>query len=206
MRVARIVALALVLIAAGASVSAAQVVNEPAGATASDFAPAVDLWLDQISYNHGARMRPRFTTEPGAYVVIVRVTPKGDLLVMYPERPGSQKPYVLAQYPNDRVPYSHERGGLFEFGGLGFVFAIASYHRFDFSAFREGSVWSQPRHTKFGRFDDPFEAVRIFAQAILPSTAAYSLDSEVYELFSPRASGSVYQGDFGYITRDPRTR
>lgn len=206
MRAARIIVPALTLFLAVPSVSTSQVVDaDRAGPASSEIAPSIDLWLDQPSYNRGNRMRPHFSTEPGVYVVIGRVTPKGELAVMYPLWPGSQKPYALGRYPDDRIPYSES--GLYETGGLGMVFAIASYEPFDFSAFRDGPSWSNDRLRKFGRFDDPFAAVSSFADKILPNKPNYSLDSEFYELYSPRgASKNVYQGDFGYISRDPAKR
>ena len=148
-------------------------------------------------------MRPHFSTEPGAYVVIVRVTSDGELRVMYPIRPGSQAPYVLGQFANDRMPYSDDpAGSLFESSGRGFVFAIASYQRFDFSAFRQGNSWSTARLATFGRYADPFQAVRNFVDEILPLTAEYSLDYEVYEVYSRGVNrgyaSTLYGGRHGY--------
>ncbi|MGK2960532.1 MAG: hypothetical protein ACSLFK_00145 [Gemmatimonadaceae bacterium] len=206
MRVTRIIAPALVLIAAGASVSGAQVNDDyRAGAVASEFAPPIDLWLDQDSYDRGARMRPHFSTEPGAYVVVVRVTSDGELRVMYPGRPGSQRPYVLGQFTDDRMPYSDDpAGSLYESSGRGFVFAIASYQRFDFGAFRQGNSWSTARLATFGRYADPFQAVRNFVDEILPLTAEYSLDYEVYEVYSRGVNrgyaSSLYGGRHGYYS------
>lgn len=206
MRVARIIAPAFVFIATGASVSAAQVIEENrAGTVAMGFAPPIDLWLDQVSYDRGARMRPHFSTEPGAYVVVVRVTADGELRVMYPGRPGSQRPYELGQFTDDRMPYSDDpAGSLYESSGRGFVFAIASYQRFDFSGFRQGNYWNTARLATFGRYADPFQSVRSFVDEILPVTAEYSLDYEVYEVYSRGVNSvyasSLYGGRYGYYS------
>lgn len=206
MKVARIIVPAFVLIAAWASVSAAQITDENrAGTVAMGFAPPIDLWLDQVSYDRGARMRPHFSTEPGAYVVIVRVTADGELRVMYPGRPGSQRPYELGQFTDDRMPYSDDpAGSLHESSGRGFVFAIASYQRFDFSGFRQGNYWNTARLATFGRYADPFQSVRSFVDEILPVTAEYSLDYEVYEVYSRGVNSvyasSLYGGRYGYYS------
>lgn len=158
----------------------------------SSFAPPVDLWLDQVSYDRGARMRPYFTTEPGAYVLVVRVTSDGEMRVMYPSRPSAQRPFVIGQFANDRMPYSGDPSlNLHESSGTGFVFAIASYRRFDFSEFSHGATWNAARLASFGRHGDPFEIVRSFIDRILPLSADYSLDYELYEVYS-RGTRSVY--------------
>ena len=173
---------------------------------ASRFAPPVDLWLDQVSYDRGARMRPYFTTEPGAYVVVVRVTSDGELRVMYPGRPRDQRPFVLGQFTNDRMPSSGDPSlNLYESSGTGFVFAIASYKKFDLSYFVHGSSWNGARLASFGRYGDPFEIVRSFVDRILPQTADYSLDYELYEVYS-RGRRSAYSsgiyGSSGYWALD----
>lgn len=164
--------------------------------TASEFAPPIDLWLDQISYDRGARMRPFFSTEPGAYVTVVRVTSDGELRVMYPRRPSEQKPYYPGQFTNDRLPIDGDpAASLYEPSGRGFVFAIASYRPFDFRYFTRGRMWSTARLATFGRYGEPFEVVRSFVDRILPETADYSLDYEVYEIYT-RGSRSVYGNSY----------
>lgn len=168
----------------------------------SDFAPPIDLWLDQVSYDRGARMRPYFATEPGAYVVVVRVTSDGELRVMYPTRPSEQRPYVLGQFANDRIPFSSDAGlDLHESSGTGFVFAIASYRRFDFSPFSLGSRWNTARLAQFGRYGDPFQIVNGFVDRILPGNEDFSLDYELYEVYSGgrrSAYGAGIYGSTGY--------
>src|SRR5687768_13903053 len=124
-----------------ASPSAAQVDvdRESERRLASEFAPPIDLWLDQVSYDRGARMLPYFTTEPGAYVTVVRVSSEGELRVMFPVRPDDQRPYRLGQFANDRLPWAGDHSAiLHEPTGTGFVFAIASYQRFDYRDFSHG--------------------------------------------------------------------
>lgn len=197
------------MLAAASSVSNAQVQPERdrPGRLESDFAPPIDLWLDQASYDRGARMRPFFSSEPGAYVVVVRVTSDGELRVMYPSRPNEHRPYFLGELANDRVPYDGDPSlNLHESSGQGFVFAIASYKRFDFSSFTQGRMWSTARLATFGRYGDPFQVVNKFIERVLPRTADFSLDYEVYEVYS-RGSRSVYSttsygGRYGYSSID----
>ena len=168
----------------------------------ADFAPPVDLWLDQVSYDRGARMRPYFTTEPGAYVIVVRVTSDGELRVMYPTRPTEQRPYVLGQFANDRLPFSGDAAlDLHESTGTGFVFAIASYRRFDFSQFSLGSRWNSAKLAQFGRYGNPFQIVNAFVDRMLPGNDEFSLDYEVYEVYSGgrrSAYGAGIYGSTGY--------
>ncbi len=205
MSLARLFAPAALMLAAASSVSTAQVQpdRERTGRLESDFAPPIDLWLDQVSYDRGARMRPFFSSEPGAYVVVVRVTSDGELRVMYPSRPSEQLPYRLGQFADDRVPYNGDPSlNLHESSGQGFVFAIASYQRFDFSSFTQGRMWSTARLATFGRYGNPFEVVNKFIDRVLPASADFSLDYEVYEVYSRGSrnvySSSSYGGRYGY--------
>ena len=160
----------------------------------SDFAPPIDLWLDQVSYDRGARMLPYFTTEPGAYVTVVRVSSEGELRVMFPVRPGDQQPFRLGQFANDRLPWTGDPSVvLHEPSGTGFVFAIASYSRFDYRDFSHGRLWNTARLASFGRYGDPFQIVRNFIDRTLPQNADYSIDYELYEVYS-RGWRSAYGG------------
>ena len=163
-----------------------------------DAAPEVDLWLDQISFDRGVRMRPHVTTEPGAYLVVLRVTTDGELRVMYPERPLDLRPHKLGSFSNDAVPYYGSTSFYtHESGGNGFVFAIASYEKFDFRSFTRGSSWRFDRLADFRRVGDPFEVVRRFVDEVLPETAEFALDYEHYEVYSRglrnRSNRDVYR-------------
>ena len=207
MTVATVLAAAAGLILAAPSIATAQNRQDGDRITRleSDFAPPIDLWLDQDTYDRGAHMRPYFSTEPGAYVVVVRVTTGGELRVMYPVRPGAQKPYSIGQYAHDRIPNSDDPSlNLYESTGNGLVFAIASYKAFDFSYFRQGNSWSTARLASFGRYGDPFQVVRAFVDKILPQNADYSLDYEVYEVYARGTrsayGSSIYGGRYGYAS------
>ena len=169
----------------------------------SDNAPRIDLWLDQISYRVGDRIAPHIVTEPGAYVTIVRVTSDGELKVLYPQRPREQKPFQSAQLVNDRVPYNSidNRFQVYESQGFGFVFAVASFQRFDFSYFTSGGNWSISRLANDGRYGDPFEIVRRFVDRTLSASADFSMDYVSYEVYNNGAR-SRYASRYGYNSYD----
>jgi hypothetical protein len=153
----------------------------------SDYAPPVDVWLDAIRYDYGDRLRPYFASEPGAYVTIVRVSTDGVLRVLYPLRPGLQEPYRLGELPDDRVPVSGSGAfDVYESSGTGFVFALASYERFDFRYYTSGGSWNLARLASTGRLADPFEVVRRFINQILDDRGEYSMDYVSYEVESSR--------------------
>src|SRR4051812_46142048 len=56
--------------------------------------PGIDVWFDQSGYQTFDKATVYFNAEPGAYVVVIRVTPRGALEVLYPSAPSTQTPYV----------------------------------------------------------------------------------------------------------------
>ena len=67
--------------------------------------------------------------------------------------------------------------------GTGFVFAIASYDRFDYAAFSWGSRWSESRLARLGTVD-PFGIVNSFVSQTLDIRSTYSFDYVQYEVRS----------------------
>lgn len=167
-----------------------------------EAAPAVDLWLDQSTFEFGDRIRPYFASEHGAYVTVVRVTTDGELRVLYPRRPNEQRRYDVARLANDQVPYSGDRAfHLTESRGMGFVFAIASYERFDFRYYSTGSQWNTARLAT-SRYGDPFAIVNNFISRTLPLYAEFSLDYVAYELYSDRGRSRYANRYAGYYGGD----
>ncbi len=165
-------------------------------------APAVDLWLDQATYEFGDRIRPYFASEHGAYVTVVRVTTDGELRVLYPRRPTEQRQYDQARLVNDQIPYSGDRAfHLTESRGMGFVFAIASYERFDFRYYSTGSQWNTARLAT-SRYGDPFAIVNNFIARTLSTYADFSLDYVAYELYSDRDRSRYANRYAGYYGSD----
>jgi hypothetical protein len=165
-------------------------------------APQIDLWLDQVSYNIGDRIAPHFQSEPGAYVTIVRITSDGDVRVLYPQRPLDQRQFERSQLVNDRVPYSSfdRRFEVYESQGMGFVFAIASFSKFNYSYFTTGNEWS-PTHLSSIRYGDPFEIVRRFADRTLGDGSDFSMDYTSYQVYND-APQSRYATRYAYNTYD----
>ena len=143
-------------------------------------APQVDVWLDEYSYRYGDIIRPKFAAENGAFVTILRVTSDGELRVLYPVRPGYQQRYREGQLANDRIPTTDAAFYLKESSGTGFIFAIASFNRFDYSYYSSGNFWSTARLANAGRFGNPYEIVRSFAEETVGGDGEYSIDYEMY--------------------------
>ncbi len=186
MRVVRIVAAALMFAAIAAPVAFAQTASPRVfSPDAEPDAPPIDVWLDQVNYDAGANIRPHFQTEPGAYVTIVRVTTDGQIRVMYPSKPGRQSPQPFREANDTRVAYNGNPGfSINESAGTGFIFAIASYRKFNFRYFTSGDQWHTARLTSSGRYGDPFEIVRMFIDQTLDARADFSMDYATYEVFS----------------------
>jgi hypothetical protein len=147
----------------------------------------VDVWLNDVSYSYGAQIRPYFTTEPGAFVTILRVSTDGELRVLYPRRPGLQREYRIGDLKNDRVSPSGDGAfDLRESSGTGFVFAIASYDRFDYRYYTNGGDWSVSRLAGTGRGSDPFEILRRFVAQTVGDDSEYSMDYVSYNVESTR--------------------
>lgn len=165
-------------------------------------APQIDLWLDQVSYDIGGRIAPHFESEPGAYVTILRVTSDGEVRVLYPQHPGEQRQFARGQLVNDRVPYNSldRRFEVYESQGMGFVFAISSFSKFNYTYFSSGNDWSI-NHLASIRYGDPFEIVRRFADRTLAAEADFSMDYVSYEVYN-EARQSRYATRYAYNTYD----
>jgi len=204
MKAPRIAVAAAALIAVGSAVASAQTIR-PRVFTPGDRPqdpPAVDVWLDEVTYDYGQRIRPLFSAENGAYVTIVRVTTDGELRVMYPKRPALQKQYVQGQTVDTRMSYAGTPiYNVYESRGTGFVFAIASYDRFDYSYFTSSGEWSVARLANTGRYGDPFEIVRMFIDRTLGDRSDYSIDYVAYEVESHNVR-SRYATRYAYNSFD----
>jgi hypothetical protein len=143
-------------------------------------APQVDVWLDEYSYRYGDIIRPKVATENGAFITIVRVTSDGELRVLYPLRPGFQQRYREGQLANDRIPINDASFYLKESSGTGFIFAIASFNRFNYGYYASGNFWSTARLASAGRFGNPYQIARSFAEETVGGDGEYSIDYEMY--------------------------
>lgn len=112
----------------------------PSAATPITTPPGVDVWFDRTSYQTFDKATVYFAAEPGSYVVVVRVTPRGNLDVLYPLSPGSQAPYRVTA--DARTPVTFRLDGI---EGIGEVSAISSSVPFDFSKVADGTRWNSKR-------------------------------------------------------------
>ncbi len=200
----RLASASTVLLAAiSVSAISAQVTPRVYSPQESANAPQIDLWLDQVTYRVGDRVAPHFVTERGAYVTVVRVTSDGQLRVLYPTQPRDQRPYQQAQLVNNRVPYNSfdRRFEVFESRGMGFVFAIASFDKFDYSYFSSGGAFSTVRLDNDSRYGDPFTILRRFIDRTLSERSDYSMDYVAYQVTND-AARSRYASRYGYNSFD----
>ena len=153
------------------------------GDPADNDVPYVQVWLQGQSFDYGDVIRPYVATDPGAYLTIVRVTTDGNLQVLYPYEPRDQVPYNPARFSNDRVPMTRSSGFFVrESAGSGFIFAIASHYRFNFSYYSNRGLWSTTRLASASRFGSPFQIVRSFVEEITEGSSSYSMDYVMYDV------------------------
>ncbi|HEY3257843.1 MAG TPA: DUF4384 domain-containing protein, partial [Gemmatimonadaceae bacterium] len=155
--------------------------------------PDVSVWIDRFSYRPGQRLRAFFQSDEGAYVTILRVTTTGDVRVLYPRTPSMQQPYNYDRLVDDEVPYSNDLGFYInEPGGVGFVFAIATFEPFDYRNVSSRGQWSTFQLTG-NRYSDPRQQVSRFIDRTLPAWVEYSTDYIQYQvagtLYRPRRYG-----------------
>ena len=149
--------------------------------------PQVEVWLDERSLHFGDIVRPSVATDPEAYLTVIRVTTDGQLRVLYPQYPNQQVKYQPGQFASDRLPVTTtEAFSIRESNGTGFIFAIASYYRFNYRYYTAGARWSTARLSSAGRFGSPFQIVRSFVEEITEGSDAYSMD---YVMYDTDASG-----------------
>ena len=169
--------------------SAAQAQSEPRvytpqfGNDGGNDVPVVQVWLEERDFRNGDLIRPYVTTDPGAYLTVIRVSTDGNLQVLYPYQPRNQTPHNPARFSNDRVPVTGAAGfTLRESTGNGFVFAIASYYRFNYDYYSSQGTWSTTRLANASRFGSPFQIVRSFVEEITEGSDSYSMDYVMYNV------------------------
>lgn len=145
--------------------------------------PNVQVWLNESTVHFGDLIRPYVTSDPNAYITVVRVTTDGALQVLYPQFPTQQRRYNPAEFANDRLPMNSTGAFLArESRGVGFVFAIASYYKFNYRYYTSGRNWSTTRLASAGRFGSPFQIVRSFVEEVTEGSESYSMDYVMYEV------------------------
>ena len=145
--------------------------------------PNVQVWLNNSTYRSGNIIRPYVASDPEAYITVVRVSSDGSLHVLYPRYPGEQSRYQPSQFANDRLPANTTSSYLVqESRGVGFIFAVASYFKFNFRYYTSGRNWSTARLASASRFGSPFQIVRSFVEEITEGSEAYSMDYVMYDV------------------------
>ncbi len=140
-------------------------------------APRVRVWLeDDRTFRRGDRARVSFRTEEDAYVTVVRIDTDGRMRIIYPERPSYEHRVAGGRiYSVQGVSDGSFR--IDDGAGMGYIFAIASWDRFDFER-----AFDSPFHQVGYRVrGDPYEAVSSLAEEMLPyRDALYSTHAAEY--------------------------
>jgi hypothetical protein len=149
----------------------------------ADDIPDVQVWLDERSYSFGDFIRPHVASDTDAYITVVRVSSDGALQVLYPQYPGEQERYQPSRFVNDRLPVNTTNAFMIrESRGVGFVFAIASYYKFNYRYYTSGRNWSTSRLASASRFGSPFQIVRSFVDEVTEGSDSYSMDYVMYDV------------------------
>jgi hypothetical protein len=207
MRITRFVN-AMTLVAASASIASAQAsprVYTPQfdNERRQDDIPTVQVWIDESYYRFGDIIRPYVASDPDAYITVVRISTDGELQVLYPRNPFEQVPYRPAQFANDRIPANTTSSFLIrESRGVGFVFAVASYYKFNYRYYTNGRNWSLSRLASAGRFGSPFQIARSFVEEITEGSDSYSMDYVMYEVNADQYRSRYASRFRGYAYND----
>jgi hypothetical protein len=156
-------------------------------ATANNDIPEVHVWLDDASFRRGDLVRPHIESDPDAFVTVFRVTTDGEIKVLYPSDPTTQVGYRSGMFSNDLIPVRSGQDGTSSFyvregTGNGFVFAVASYYKFNYSYYSPKGEWSIARLASASRFGSPFQIVRGFVEEITEGSSSYSMDYVMYDV------------------------
>jgi hypothetical protein len=134
---------------------------------AGQNAPGVDVWIANPSgkVRQGTVVAAHAVADPGAYLVVFRVTPDNRIVIITPHTP----------YQVSRVPSSglHADGLNAPFrvagaNGVGYVFVAAAYTPFNFSRVSAGGHWNGALLATPPR-GDAIDMADWFIQQIVPS-------------------------------------
>jgi len=137
--------------------------------TSGPVASRVTLWTDRDDpYLRGEGARVYLSTDQPAYVTVLRVDTDGRLRVLFPREPWGDT--FVRDHRTFEVTGS--RGGrsfiVDDDPGLGYLFAVASPHPFDYDAIARGDYWDY-RLIEGGRIrGDPYVTLTDLAERIVP--------------------------------------
>jgi hypothetical protein len=213
MKTVRILSASMALLASASVVSHAQSEprvftpqSEERPARADNDVPGVQVWLDDRTYRYNDLIRPHVVADPDAFITVFRVTSDGELTVLYPARPDQQQRYSPNRFANDWIPVSGQPAFYVREGtGNGFVFAVASYYKFNYGYYTNRGQWSIGRLASASRFGSPFQIVRSFVEEITEGSSSYSMDYVMYDVnaneyrsrYATRYRGYAYDDYYG---------
>lgn len=146
--------------------------------------PRVSIWLDRTApYDRGDRARVYVSAEQDAYLTVLRIDTDGRVRVLFPQDPWDDN-FI----PGGRTFEVEDRDGQRAFRvddppGSGFVFAIASDDRFDYSpVLTERDHWDYRTIANGQVRGDPYVAVTEIAEQIVGEAGDYDYDLAQYDV------------------------
>ncbi len=143
----------------------------------------ISIWLDRSNpYARGDRARVYVTADRDSYLTVLRIDTDGRVRVLFPQDPWDDN-YVTG----GRTFEVEDRGGdrafrIDDAPGAGYVFAIVSDEKFDYSPIRTQRDNSDYRTIANGQVrGDPYVAVTDLAERIAP-TGEFDYDLAQYDV------------------------
>lgn len=144
----------------------------------------VSVWMDRTNpYSRGDRARVYVSTEQDAFLTVLRIDTDGRVRVLFPQDPWDDN-----WVPGGRTFEVEDRDGGRAFRvddppGAGYVFAIASEDRFDYtSILTERDHWDYRTIADGQVRGDPYVAMTDLAERIVDSAADYDYDLAQYDV------------------------
>jgi len=144
----------------------------------------VSVWLNRTDpYSRGSRARVYVSAEQDAYLTVLRVDTDGRVRVLFPQDPWDDN-----WVPGGRSFEVEDRDGASAFRvddppGVGYVFAIASEDRFDYSAIlTERDHWDYRLIADGQVRGDPYVAMTDLAERIVMQGGDYDYDLAQYDV------------------------
>jgi hypothetical protein len=144
----------------------------------------VSVWLNKSDpYSRGDRARVYVSAEQDAYLTVLRIDTDGRVRVLFPQDPWDDN-----WVPGGRTFEVEDRDGGRAFRvddppGAGYVFAIASEERFDYSTIvTERDHWDYRTIADGQVRGDPYVAVTDLAERIVGAQADYDYDLAQYDV------------------------
>jgi hypothetical protein len=200
--------------ASGGTESAAAVTE--GGGNALQQGPRVSLYAEVATYGGSRRVRANFHLEDDAYVLVGHIDADGILRIEFPDNPldgGFVRGHASYSTAEFFAGFTNEYRARFNTGyslsgasrtdsydgGLGYVFAIASWQPMHFDRFSTKGVWDSFEVSDADYLRDPRPAVYELAALLAgQNPEAYTVQfARLYDTRSVYTGGQSFYGDYG---------